>query len=328
MLSIRHLYNGTSISWDDYKEHKASSVKWSAAMAITFPGGPILSTLASTGKAQLFKAIGKKVLLELGKAAGKALALDFIEGNIMSGIESNVFGINTVLDQAFKSSYVDDEWTKFKTYGMNLYAVSWEEKQAEDILSSVLTSALYEGRGTVFEVQLEEVWSDVRFSLLSGMTKKLVKSTLPISNPNLEGDYGSDHKKIAECSTPIEALLLATMRNINDKLARKVEKLDGLKGELTLLDIETCGRSPEEQYAAFLDQSKLGCEKKMRMMIVGHFYKQLTGTKMKQTLHETIRSGYKVILNGSKFSVQDIVDEYQESPEVDEKEEKQAEQKR
>lgn len=278
---------------------KKESMKWSLSTCL-IPGGALGGNLAVVGGKSLLKCAFKRVAMEMGKAGLKALMYSFIEGNVEKGIKDNLLGIRLMLDNIFNSVEIQMESAKFAAECDSLFAACWEKNQAKDILTKIVSNIVSDDhrKDTSFNLQLHKTFDDLKTTFYRGMANSLAKQVLPISQSNI---FGTNRELGGRCLTEITILIINIMIGINSQITKKILKMKDMKQKF-LYTQESAVKQDEGEFKEWKSHLTSKLKEGIRSQIVAETYKTLTNQVMKKSLHESIRSGYKRVINTHEIS--------------------------
>lgn len=296
---------------------KVESIKWSLGTCF-IPGGGIYGDFAAIGVRSFLKLVTKRLAMEIGKSGLKALMFSFIEDNVERGIKTNLLGIKLMLDNIFNNVHVKNESKIFVDQCDSLFAACWENNQAKDIITKIISNVVPDDqtKETSYSLLVDKTFDDLKSTFYTGMANNLAKNVLPMTPDNM---FGANRELGERCNTEITLLVINAMIGINAKIAKKTKKVHEMRQKL-----QHAGEAASVSDKAELDEWKSHITNKLkdglRYQIVAKTYKTLTLQTMKKSLHETIRSGYKRVINAHEISEakfwRDLLEEEDEGQET------------
>lgn len=295
--AFKHFYRGNRIDFEDHKKMKMESMKWSLCTCF-IPGGALGGNLALVGGKTLLKCVAKRLAMEMGKAGMKALMFSFIEDNLEKGIQSNLLGIRLMIDNIFNSVEVEREISRFTERCDSLFAACWENNQAKDLLTKIVSDVVCDDHAneTSYGLEVNRTFDDLKTTFYRGMANNLAKKVLGSQNI-----LGSNRELGVRCHTDIMLLVVNTIIAINSKITKKITKVTEMKQKLVYAQ-EQAAVQDEREFEQWKSHVLSKLKDGLRSQIVAKTYKTLTLQTMKKSLHASIRSGYKRMINAHEIS--------------------------
>jgi hypothetical protein len=283
--AFKCLWQGKRVDGADYWKYKKTSMAFSVA---TMGFGGIGGTGIAKVGASFLGAFTTLLLKQMAKAGGRAMLEKFIEDNLKSAVQGNLFNIGQALDAVMVTPEFEKQINKFMERAETLRSVSYEKDQAKDFIEKLVNELDGKTKNSSLALALDTMWSSIWFRLYTDIAKQVFKWIMPIQLKGMQGLYGNSERGLMNSQEALKDFSVTVMKSLNKAIKEKTGRVAKERNEYLHKD----EKPTKEEFENFTKSqcTKIKCD--LREMIADKIFVNLCSPAVHQRIKISVISSY------------------------------------